>query len=261
MDVAACATHEGELPPSLHNLRLKISTSLAHGKMYPVRADSEEKHWCGKKGRNLRLAVQQRYRSCLVIEFRKNRLGLDATPAFAVLWLQNVPDEEEVGVRLPVFRGEKAILARAESNYSYDLGTQIGSIVVTIKFWRGLNRFHRGLASKNTKTHHVLEVLSTAMDNREIKSAMIDDEEGTEEGSSSDSSDAQSDSNKTGGFRDELKAALGTRRTSGDEESGSKGIAPLRQLQDYRDHSDQLHRHNRGLMQWKVCSHLYGERH
>ncbi|KAL8941582.1 MAG: hypothetical protein Q9211_001765 [Gyalolechia sp. 1 TL-2023] len=168
------------------------------------------------------------------------------------MWLQDIPDEEEVDVRLPIFRGEKASLARAESNYSCDLGAQIGSIVVTIKFWRGLNRFHRGLARRNTKTHHVLEVLNTAMDNREIQSTTIDDEEGAEEGSSSDSSEAQSDSHKTSGFRDELKAALGTRRTSGDGDRDSKGTPPLRELQDYRDHSDQLHRHNRGLMQWKT---------
>lgn len=253
VDVAECSITESELPPSLHNLRLKISTSLAHGKVYPGKSNAGKKHWYGRRGRNLRLAVQQRYRSCLVVEFRKNRLGLDGTSAFAILWLQNIPDDEEVSIRLPIFHGEKAALVRAASSYSCDDGEQIGFITIVVKFWRGLNRFHRGLARKNTKIHHVLEVLSTAMDNREVESAIIDDEEGAEEVSRSNSDDGQSDSDEPDGFRDELKAASGTRRTLGDEDGNSRSreTTSLRHLQGYNDHSDQLHRHNRGLMQWK----------
>ncbi|KAL8843645.1 MAG: hypothetical protein Q9170_000149 [Blastenia crenularia] len=223
---------------------------MSHGKMYPSEAESGEKRWCGKKGRHLRLAIQQRYRSCLIVEFRKNRLLSDGTSAFAVLWLQNTPDEQEVTLRLPVFSGDKTKLRQAEYNFSCDLGKQIGSITVIIKFWRGLGPYHRGLASKNPNVQHVIEVLSTATDNKEVKSAIFD-ENGDGDSSASESSKGSNDSDKGIGFRNQISDALGNGRETGDENSSDKGMAPLKPLQDYSNHSDQLHRHHRGLMQWK----------
>lgn len=126
--------------------------------MYRDEAVEGQLHWHGRKGRIVRLAVQRRYRSCLVIEFRKSRLGLDGTPAFAILWLQDIPDEQEneQNIPLPIFSGSKANLHRAQSNYTCDLGERLGTVVVTAAFRRGLGPHHRRLAKKDTNIRDML---------------------------------------------------------------------------------------------------------
>ena len=224
---------------------MKLRTAVSHGKMYRAGDDDGQIHWRGKRDKPIRLAVQQRYRSCLAIEFRKNRLGLDQTPAFAVLWLQDVIDAKDQNINLPVFGGNSGDLKRAESNYSRDLGEPIGSVEVKLKFWPGLGRYHRRLANHNVQD--VLEVLDTAMDNREVQCTMAETDDNSEDSSSSDSSDSDEVSNRVSGFRSELKATF-----SGDKGMENKSSSPLKGLQEYNDHSEQLHRHHRGLMQWKV---------
>lgn len=251
LEVTACTSSPDEISTSLHDLRLKARTSINRGKMYRDEAVGGQLRWHGKKGRVLRLAVQRRYRSCLVLEFRKNRLGLDGTPAFAILWLQDIPDEQEKIIRLPIFSGSKSNLKRAESNYRCDLGEQLGTLAVTARFWRGVGRYHERLAKKDPNVQDVWEVLSTAMDNKEVSSAMLENGDTAEDSSSSESSDDESDAAQTGDFRNQVKSAFKTKGTSGDR-GDKEGLAPIRQLQDYSDHSDQLHRHHRGLMQWKV---------
>ncbi|KAL8908871.1 MAG: hypothetical protein Q9207_000597 [Kuettlingeria erythrocarpa] len=126
--------------------------------MYRDKAVEGQLHWHSRKGRIVRLAVQRRYRSSLVIEFRKSRLGLDGTPAFAILWLQDIPDEQEneQSIRVPVFSGSKANLQRGQSNYTCDLGEQLGSVAVTAAFRRGLGPYHQRLAKKDTSIRDML---------------------------------------------------------------------------------------------------------
>ncbi|KAL8737340.1 MAG: hypothetical protein Q9181_001757 [Wetmoreana brouardii] len=255
IEITACNSSLGELPASLHDLRLKLRTSISRGKMYPTDATQVQVRWQGKKGQSVHLAVERRYRSCLVIEFRKNRLGLDKTPAFAVLWLQDIPDEEELTKSLPIFSNVSANLKRVESNSRCDLGEQIGSIAVTIKFWRGLGRCHRRLVSSNPSVHDVLEVLGTARDSQEVTSSKAEnwnEDESSSSSSSSASSESEEGSGETGGLGKDLKATLKLKSASSNEAEDGKGKGPLKQLQDYSDHSDQLHKHHRGLMQWKV---------
>lgn len=93
------------------------------------------------------------------------------------------------------------------------------------------------------------------MDNREIRSTMLEDDDKVEDSSSSDSSNgdsSNSDSNEAGGLRNQVKNALKGRGKSGGKGNGNGGLAPLRQIQDFNEHSEQLHRHHRGMMQWKV---------
>lgn len=252
LEVLNCKSPLDKILPVFHDLHLKARTSVSRGKMYKDETCTEEVCWRGKKGRTLRLAVQQRYRSCLVIEFRKYRLGMNATPAFAVLWLQDIVDEEENTIRLPIFSGSKANLKRAESNYTYNLKEQLGTIAVTVQFRRGLGPYHQRLASKNNAIQDVWEVLNTAMDNKEINNAMIEDMDTAEDSSSSESSDDEGNTDSTGGLRKQVKTAFKNKAPFGNGGNEDSGATPFKQLQEYNDHSDQLHRHHRGLMQWKV---------
>lgn len=90
------------------------------------------------------------------------------------------------------------------------------------------------------------------MDNKEVSNAMLESATTAEDSGSSDSSD--SDSDEGGGLRDQVKSALKGRVKSGDHGNEDRGLAPLRGIQEYNEHSEQLHRRHRGMMQWKVRS-------
>ncbi|KAL8871578.1 MAG: hypothetical protein Q9174_002619 [Haloplaca sp. 1 TL-2023] len=252
LEVFACTAPEAACPARLHGLRLKLRTSINRGKMYPAEASGGFIRWAGKKDRCIRLPIQRRYSSSLVVEFRKNRLGLDQTPAFAILWLQDIPDEQNSEVPLPVFSGGKSSLKRAELNCDCDLGAQLGSITVNVKFRRGMGKYHHRLGTANPGVQEVLEVLNTAQDSKEVTVAVAEDEIEDESDSNSSSSGSEVDPGEApASFRRELKASLTGKSTSTRHGAEDGGKGPLKQLQEYTDHSDQLHQHHRGLMQWK----------
>lgn len=100
------------------------------------------------------------------------------------------------------------------------------------------------MASKNPSMQGVIEVLDTANDSKEIRSSIAED--------SSSSSDSRSRDDSHGiskGIRKQ-GSKLSAQAIGPGEDDGSRG--PIDQLKDYRDHSDELHRRHRGLMQWKV---------
>ena len=223
-----------DLAADLSDLRIKLRTSITRGKMYSQGTDSG-KQWNSKHDRPVRLAVRKRYCSCLVIEFRKNSFGPDKTPAFAVLWLKDVPDEEDRTVTLRVWRGHK-LLKRAETCCVDDLGEEAraGTLEVPLKFFRGLSSYHKRLASNSPSLEEVFEVLGTANDSQEIKAAMDGEDDGS--GDESNSSDEGENNGDGHGEKEE-------------SDDGKRG--PIDQLKDYKKHSKQLHRGHRGLMQWK----------
>ncbi|KAI9783326.1 MAG: hypothetical protein M1835_003821 [Candelina submexicana] len=225
-----------DLSQDYSNLRLKIRTAVGKGKM-----SSGADGWTSKKNRPVRIAVRKRYSSCVVIEFRKSSLGFDKTPAFAVFWLKDLPDDEEKTLTLPVWKGDSENLKRAESSCDPKLGEKVGNIEVPLKFWPGLSGYHKKLAHNDPNLTDVMEILDTANDNKEGQNAF-------DSGSENDSSDSEG----------EHKSPLSSLRSVGSEgkvdkdrqTSGRRG--PIAQIKDYRDHSSELHRRHRGLMQWKA---------
>lgn len=246
LEVTGPITSQG-ISSDLRGLRLKLRTTVNRVKMYSTSSE-EESEWRGKKERPVRLGVRKRYSSCLVIEFRKNKVGLDTTPAFAILWLKDIPDEEETTVTLSIWKGD-AGLERAESNCIYELGEQLGTLRVPLKFWRGLSNSHHKLARKSTNLQDVLEVLEIANIKKEVSPAMVDQESGS---SSSDSSSSENDLLSPIRKRGSKISAMISRKDGDREDDGKRG--PLDQLNEYKDHSDEIHRQHRGIMQWKVST-------
>ncbi|KAL9127330.1 MAG: hypothetical protein Q9217_003769 [Psora testacea] len=237
-----------DISPDLHGLRMKLRTVVNRGKMYASQS-AEGSRWTGKHGRLVHLAVRKRYCSCMVIEFRKNSLGLDKTPAFGILWLKNIPDEEDVTVRVPVWRTDKENLQRGETNCVQELGEKLGTLAMPLKFYRGLGGYHQKLASKSPSLQDVFEVLSTANDNKEAYSAIGGDYSSSED---SDSSDDDSQSNGDGeGKSNGFLKKMGLDSDSNEEHVNDGKGGPIDQIKNYKLHSDQLHRRHRGLMQWK----------
>ncbi|KAI1331986.1 hypothetical protein F5Y16DRAFT_358262 [Xylariaceae sp. FL0255] len=165
--------------------RLKIKTNMGHAKLY-----ADEGCWKGKGKRKTEetlIPVRKRYSSAMVVEFRGPKLGPDKTSAFAVLWLQDLEDEEDEVKTLKVWKYSKESLRRAQSCCEFDgLGDDdqpLGEIEIPIRFWRGLSGYHKAFAnrSKNTDMRDVIECLDTISD------------EGLEVIDHSDSSDDEDD--------------------------------------------------------------------
>lgn len=258
-----------DIDPDLNGLRLKLRTTVHRAKMYSCSNTNGEEgaKWAGKKDRSVRLAVRKRYSSCLVVEFRKNSLGLDKTMGFSTLWLQDIPDDQERMVTLTVW-ADDVYLARAEKNCIRELGARVlGHIRIPLKFWPGISGYHHGLVSKSPSMQEVVEALDTATANREAMNTI--DDGGYDQGSSSSSSsiysedESQNKDHSHHHHRKVMKIMKAKKKTiskalkrngeerDDDDDDGKRG--PLDEFWEYKDHSDQLHRRNRGVMQWKVC--------
>ena len=236
-----------DISSDLRSLRMKVRTTINRGKMYSKTDTASESQWKGKHERPVRVAVRKRYCSCVVFEFRKNNLGLDKTPAFAVLWLKDIPDEEDRTVTIPVWKNDAESLKRGESNCDDNLGQRMGTIEVPVKFYRGLGAYHHKLSSKSPTLSDVFEVLSTAQDNQEMHMSMSE-EDSAESSDSSNSGDSDEEEHHTAnGVLHKLKL---DRKYSAEDNDNKEG-GPIEQIKDYKAHSEQLHRRHRGLMQWK----------
>ena len=174
----------------IRKLKVKFSTSIATSRMRPTsdgKGDErggmyrpEENQGWTKKHQSAEdptyLAVKSRYSTPLMIEFYQPALvSGEKMPGFAVFWLKDIPDDEEQTIRLPVWTGSKEAIKRGRGCVGYD-GLEeheapLGTIKLTIKFWRGLSGYHTRLAGKSreVKLRNVMEALDSANDNKEGK--------------------------------------------------------------------------------------------
>ncbi|EXJ79281.1 hypothetical protein A1O3_08783 [Capronia epimyces CBS 606.96] len=177
--------------------RIKLRTNLMRAKMFPAGEGTVE--WRPKRDReSVFLAVRKRYASPLIVEFRKSVLGPDSTPALAVFWLKDIPDDEERTVSLPVWKGGKQNAHRITTSCGYNGMEEgerpLGEIELTLKFWSGLSGYHKAYASKgkHTEVKNVMEVLDTANDEGQVdeNDSYVSDRSSTDQGSDSDSDSA-----------------------------------------------------------------------
>ncbi|KAK7996457.1 hypothetical protein PG989_004497 [Apiospora arundinis] len=312
-----------DVAADLQGLTMKLDTSLSSGHMYynkpaPVSANGplggvaekeqkQQQHgfWGTAQGKMLHLGVRKRYSSPLVIQFRKERRlrGFDSkTPiAYAVLWLMDLPDDEETTVTLDVWKGD---LKRASTCAlpEDEVGDEkIGQISLSVRFRRGVGKAHAGLAHRDPHVANVIEVVETgAYQLRQTKTEGVPvgsssganggappksssgksaNTEGTAtavESTSEDSSDDDNDDTATkkgndgddDGYVDAMSNIVGDDDDSGD--SGSESDRYLQDessrgmrdaLRDYRSHAKQTHRRHRGVMQFKGVRTLWWMKH
>lgn len=234
-----------DVPVELRRLKLKLQTSLGSAKVY---ASNDVDGWSASKGDSMRLAVKDRYSSCLTLRFRHKGAMHDRNAAFAIMWLREIPDEEEREMELPVWKGDfkKAIKCSTD-----ECGERLGVIKVKMTFWSGLGAAHSKWAVKDPDLREIVEVLETARDNLETSEAeknvgIVDDEISNSEGDDDDDSSNNGDNNEmTDGALDDRKA---------DGKGLTKGLVD--EAKDYKKHHRSIHRRNRGLTTWKV-----GQRH
>lgn len=259
------------LSRELQGLRLKLQTSISVGHMHGKRSNEPSSYnWSTRRDKDLHLAVRKRYSSPLIIQFRKDRHLLDKTAAFAVLWLNDLVDDEETTMTLGIWKGD---LKRATTCYLRDCGEKVGEIEITVTFAKGLDKGHTKLAKKDTHLRDVMEVVETS---RYATRKDYDDAVGTvtspkdknfhEDGvahpstndsssdSSSDGEDASEDDN------DDEHDNGGGRIV--DNQLQSAGERNLRSSwKEYRKDSKQTHRRHRGVMQYKTARTMWWMKH
>lgn len=239
------------LPSDLSDLKLKLHSNIGSGKLY---ASKEEQLWKSRKGnRSLFLPYHKRYASCLGIRFKRNGLFKDKTAAFAVLWLKDIPDDDEQELTLSVWEGD---YERATASCLDEPGKKIGEIKISVTFWAGLGAAHRRWvcwerktridvnranillqASKEPDLANVLEVLDCARDN--LESSKEEQKQGIVEGDGNDTSDSSSDEDDD----------------DSSDEGGNNDERPTNMIDDVKTsqhEKNQKHRTHRGVMQYKV---------
>lgn len=247
-----------DVPDDLASLRMKVTTSLGKGKLHSRGRDGKVRQhddgntmWRSRGERAIRLPVKARYASPLVVEFRQDATLRDHSPAFCILWLKDLVDNEEQTVRLDVWKGD---LNRARNNILDSYGEKVGQIEMTLTFWSGLSGYHEDYAKGDKHLQNVMEVLDVCNDQEysdwddsppgapNIQSSNSDDND-----SSSSSSDSEDESTMQKIKPDFLQKHKKTDSKLSDD--GKRGVVD--QLKDYKEHNKQLHRKNRGMMQWK----------
>ena len=215
------------LPEDLQGMRIKLSTTAGKGKLRP-KGDGT---WAEKRGREIRLGVERRFSSNMIVQLYTKGHLKNAMPAYGILWLKDIPDGEEFTADVTIFKGKKSDYKRARVNCIDDGGEKVGTVSIPLKFFEGMGDYHRHLKDDNIK--NVMQCLDTAADNKDMRKAMAQTKVGDEQsGSDTDSSSDDDDSDSL-------------------ENSPDRG--PLRQIKDYKENRKALHRQHRGVMQWKVA--------
>lgn len=123
-----------DCPADLKHAKLKLRTDISGGKMYS--RGSDVAMWAASKDRPLNLAVHKRYSSCFSIAFKdKKKLLGDKVTAFSVCWLKDIPDEEEMTLELPIWKGD---IKRATANCLEQCGERIGTLKLKVTYWPGM---------------------------------------------------------------------------------------------------------------------------
>ncbi|KAF2169046.1 hypothetical protein M409DRAFT_21055 [Zasmidium cellare ATCC 36951] len=230
------------LPSDLQGLKMKFHTNLATGKMYPQQNSQE---WKTRKDRSLHLPLHRRYATNLAIRFKRHGMLKDKTAAFAILWLKDLPDEEEREITLSVIKGNYD-RARANCLSDEDAGEKVGTITIKAVFWSGLGARHQKWASKDPDMANVMEVLDVAKDNyesmkKEAELGIVDGDE-DDDSSDDDDSDNSSDDDDDG---EDVDGAAGNNKTN-----------IIDKARDYKKDAKQKHRKHRGVMQYKPARNL-----
>lgn len=279
VEVEAPIKVKGGVMETIKGCSIHLRTHITKGKM---KASPDDDTWRPKRRSqsSVFLAVAKRYRTPLTFEFHQPSVTKQSTPAFAVLWLGDVPDEEEKQVSLKIWKGGKDQVARARSCAHYngleDGEEPLGEMEVTVKFWRGISGYHKKYASNSRNAHvrNVMEVLDTVEGEN-----LMGDGDGDVEDSDSDSSlsgesrgdqsssekrkmlrkaDTASSNSDTEDREDKtplksLPSRVKQQALCGDSRTGDDGRRGVRaQIHDYKANHKQLHRKHRGIMQWKA---------
>ncbi|KAJ8115661.1 hypothetical protein OPT61_g2738 [Boeremia exigua] len=248
-----------DVPKDLESLRLKVTSNLGKGKLHSRGRDGKVRQheegdtmWKSRGEKAIRLPVKSRYSSPLVVEFRQDATLRDHSPAFCILWLNSLIDNEEQTVQLDIWKGD---LNRARHNMLDSYGEKVGQIEMTMTFWSGLSGYHEDYAKGDKHLLNVMEVLDVC-NNQEYSDWDDNDDSGApniqssnSDDSSSSSSDSEDDDEST--MQKITPSFLQKHKKTDSKLSDDGKRGTMDSLKDYKQHNKELHSKHRGMMQWK----------
>ncbi|KAL7267575.1 hypothetical protein RUND412_009834 [Rhizina undulata] len=224
------------------------------------------------------LGVRHRFAEKVVIEFRREgRVRRGKEIAVAVLWLKEIVDDQVVEVTLPVFKTDDTKeRMRIVQNCIDTAEGAVGQVTFKVKFRRGLGAFHGKLAESDRDFADVLDAMQClgSIIDRETSSESNDEVSSDEEQrprtahsrqksmsisrprSKSTHSAPPQASNQITNIQEDVDNEHALQEPENREEEESCGPHnPLRDLKKKlskkRETQKELHRRERGMMQWK----------
>ncbi|KAK5076264.1 hypothetical protein LTR64_006258 [Lithohypha guttulata] len=229
LEIKGAIRSPGQLDESLKHDRIKLRTNLSKTKFGHHNGQWQSSSKDGDD--SVFLAVRNRYSSPLTIEFRKSVIGPDKTPAFCVLWLSELTDDQEETKTLRVWKGGKKNLARAQACCDYqgleDDNQGLGEVEITLKFWKGLSGYHKRHANKsqNADVRNVMECLDTIND-EDLADQYSENSDSSDDGNSTETENGRSSrmsrpSDKDADPDEATKKKLRTHTNRTDSDDGS----------------------------------------
>lgn len=198
-----------------------------------------------------RLGVRHRHSAPCILYFRReSKVRKNKTIAVALFWLKDLPDDEDVPLTLPVFRPDN--LDRFVQNFGLGEGKQVGEIRLVVRMHRGIGHSHRRSAQKEKNFKEVIQAVECVEHIRgEGASATADLDPTTlvwDEGSESEGSVSEECTPRGHRRRESSYSAF----------SSVLSVDSLRPLGDIKrrmskmsEDRKEMHRMERGMMQWK----------
>jgi len=181
-----------------------------------------------KGSTGFRLGVRHRHSAPCILYFRRDsKIRRDKTLAVAVFWLKDLPDDEVVHLTLPVFRPDN--VQRFIQNCGVGDGARVGSVEIEVRFHRGLGHSHRRAAVQEKDFRDVIEATSCVEYIRGEGAQPASDNEASASDDDDGKASARPSSRGSFGTIGELKGKLGRKR----------------------EETKELHKMERGAMQWK----------
>jgi len=247
--------------------------------------DCEKVEWHIKESEiPLKIPVRRRYAAPLVIEFRAiSALGKRKTTAMCIVWLQDIPDNEVVDQKLPIYQANQGNdFHRFMQNYhcyhkeeeAIELGVhKVGYLYISMQFKSGAGKTHIESGKRNKDVKEVLDAWAccTAAGLRNVRGDFAEPtsadkaygnhtfkrqsqgEEGASSGESTSSSSSSGDEDEPREERENEERQNKSSMETDDEEVGEDHSGLFDKLKDWKDERKELHRQHKGAKQWKAA--------
>lgn len=184
----------------------------------------------------VRLGVRHRHAVPCILYFRReSKLRRDKTHAAAVLWLKDLPDDEDTALSLDVFQPADMDTFVQNCAGNQPSGRQVGRVNIVVRFCRGIapySKAHRRAAENDRDFADVVVAERCVVRDEHAPECESEDDESA----GSEGEEEQEPHNAVGAVTHDVEASP----------TGLKHRFSRR-----HDAQRELHRRERGLMQWK----------
>lgn len=190
----------------------------------------------------VRLGVRHRHAVPCILYFRReSKLRRDKTHAAAVLWLKDLPDDEDTALSLDVFQPANMDTFVQNCAGSQSPGRLVGRVDVVVRFRRGIaprSKAHRRAAEDDRDFADVIHAERCVVRDEHLPDSESEDDD--------ESAASEAAAEEEEGEREEHG---GGETITSDGETPAVGLK--NRLSRRHNVQKELHRHERGLMQWK----------